>query len=148
MWEISEEERAMKSEKEVQELLQHWKSKKLDLVVKGIITILELILEEPKNYFDGIEFKQCPSNINNPHKGNEGQMKIYKLFIGSTDWVPEEDKCEGWIKYSDIKDDRDLLEEAVKLIRKHHDAHPIYDPTGLQEEDADFLARAKERLKK
>jgi hypothetical protein len=55
----------MKSEKEVQELLRHWKSKKSDLVVKGIVTILELILEEPKSDFDGIEFKQCPSNINN-----------------------------------------------------------------------------------
>jgi hypothetical protein len=73
-------------------------------------------------------------------------MKIYKLFIGSTDWVPEEDMCEGWVKYSDIKDDYALLKESVKLIQQHHDAHPIYDPTGLKEDDANFLTRAKERL--
>lgn len=52
-----------------------------------------------------------------------------------------------YVKYDDIKDDRALLKEAVELIQKHHDAHPIYDPTGLQEEDAKFLTRAKEVLK-
>ena len=68
-----------------------------------------------------------------------------KRYMFGTEYDPEciyEHNKGEWVRYDDIKDDRALLEEAVKFIQMVSDH---FADDYLQEESAKILERAKER---
>lgn len=114
----------MRSEKEIRDLLQHWKTKEPDLVAKGITTILELILEGSESpdmeriMKEAYQREKLDQRLKNrkPIKDNPDADIISEPSI---DDYPE-GTDEGWVENAKRSCEATIkgAEEAVKIMKE------------------------------